>query len=289
MPNIIDFMGPAEDKIQSLVVTRDSGVVPAPELLASVRAKYLLSLRERLQKDETIKAVVTASVPATDAFAFVEGAAWELVREGTEDVYRDAIMFLLAELDELRKGADQAYVVDTSTGEIVAPLTKEAIYQPPDYVDEQGITRPAKPVLDPQLAAFLIMKSAADAREAEVRRKAEDPVRGRAYLHLTRPQMIAELAEQRLAESGMRRVKDEADLKDCELTLLEFGQEANEADLQSTNPFYHRLWSYSAILASRVMMMAGTGGEYWMSEVHGNRDEEVRWYAVTVRVRRRMM
>jgi hypothetical protein len=299
MTQTADIMGTTnEDKVDQLVRARDAGLVPDRELLVSTRAKYLLGLREKLQGDQSIRAVVTASIPATDAFAFVEGKAWDLVREGTEDIYRDAIMFLLAELDELRKGGDQAYVVDTSTGEIVAPLTKDIIFYPEPYEDEKAIPDERTgemtmqkvvvtpgPILDPKLASAMLMKAQSDAREADIRKKAEDPIKGRAYLHLTNPQRIAELAHQKMRESGLR-LRLESEMEGCELELVEFGQEANEADLQATNPFFHRLWSYSAILASRVMVMAGTGGEYWMSEVHGNRDEEVRWYAVTVRVRR---
>lgn len=287
-----------EDKVERLVRIRDAGLVPDRELLVSTRAKYLLGLRTKFQNDESIRSVVTASIPATDAFSFVESKAWDLVREGTEDIYRDAVMFLLSELDELRKGGDQAYVVDTTTGEIMAPLTKDILFYPEPYEDEkmivdertgsmslQKVIVTPNPILDPKLTSAMLMKAQSDAREAEVRRRAADPVTGRAYLHLTDPQRIAELAHQRMRESGLRRVEEEA-LGDCELTVVEFGQEANEADLQATNPFFHRLWSYSAILASRVMTLAGTRGEYWMSEVSGNRDEEVRWYSVTVRVRR---
>ncbi len=283
----------SEDKFDRLVRARDAGLVPDRELLVSTRAKYLLGIRAKLQGDESVRAVVTASIPATDAFSFVESKAWDLVREGTEDIYRDAIMFLLAELDELRKGGDQAYVVDTATGEIVAPLTKDIIFYPEPYTEERvcedGLVRMVevqpKPILDPKLTSAMLMKAQSDTREAEVRRKAEDPVTGRAYLHLTSPQRIVELAEQRMREAGLRRLS-ESGMEGCETETVEFGQEVNEADLQATNPFFHRLYSYSAILASRVMALAGPRGEYWMSEVRGNRDEEVRWYSVSVRVRR---
>lgn len=287
-----------EDKIDRLVRARDAGLVPDRELLVSTRAKYLLGLRSKLQSDESIKAVVTASIPATDAFSFVEGKAWDLVREGTEDIYRDAVMFLLAELDDLRGKGDQAYVVDTATGEIVAPLTKDIIFYPEPYEDEKLVVDPLSgttslqkvtvtpgPILDPKVTSAMLLKAQADDREASVRRKAADPVKGRAYLHLTDPQRIAELAHQKLGERGLAERTEEW-LKDSPIETIEFGQEANEADLQATNPFFHRLWSYSAILASRVMALAGTRGEYWMSEVRGNRDEEVRWYSVQVRVRR---
>ncbi len=282
-----------ESKDIALVRARDAGIVPDQELVKSVRARYLMALRERLQSDQSVSAAVRASVPATDAYKFVEGNCWQLVQEGTEDVYRDAIMFLLAELDELRQGPDQAYVVDTASGEIVAPMTGDVVFQPEPYEEEltlpngqvEKVLITPKPILNPKITASLMMKAAADHREAEVRRRAEDPVGGRAYLHLTNPQRIAELASQRLSESGIRR-SDEESAMDGEMTLVNFGQETNESDLQATNPFFHRLYSYSAILASRIMALAGTGGEYWMSDVRGNRDEEVRWYSVLVRVRR---
>ena len=141
------------------------------------------------------------------------------------------------------------------------------------------------PILDTKLTSAMLLKAQSDDREAAVRRKAADPVTGRAYLHLTDPQRIAELAHQKLGERGLAERTEEW-LKDSPLETVEFGQETNEADLQATNPFFHRLWSYSAILASRIMALAGTRGEYWMSEVRGGRDEEVRWYSVQVRVRR---
>jgi len=283
----------AVDKTDALVRARDAGIEPDRDLLVSVRARYLLDLRRRLQDDESIRAVVTASVPATDAYRFVESRAWDVVREGTEDIYRDAVMFLLAELDELRGKGDQAYVVDTSTGEIVAPLTEDILFYPTPYEEERNapdgsverVTVTPAPILDPKLTSAMLMRAQSDSREAKVRGLAKDPVRGRAYLHLTDPQRIAEIARQRLAESGLRE-RAETDMGDCEAFTIEFGQEANEADLQATNPFFHRLWSYSAILASRVMQASGTGGEFWLGEVKGGRDEEVRWYSVKARVRR---
>jgi len=279
---IIDFARAAADRATELAVAREAGVEVREELVREVRARYLMGLRAIMQGSPNVVAVLSASYPATEAFDFLGEQGAHMVVSGTVDVYRDAVMFVLAELDELRKGGDQAYVVDTSTGEIVAPLTKEMVLVPPPYLDEQGIERPSKPVLNPEVAMGLILKSAAESQAADVRRRAAHPVTGRAYLHLTDPDRIVEIATQRLRDSGLSL---DPDLEE-DVVTLEFGRESEEADLQSTNPFYHRLWSYSNVLSTRVMRMAGTAGRFWIGPVRQERDGEHRWYSVLVKVRR---
>lgn len=286
MTNIIDVIGDATvDKGHELVLLRDRGLTPSPELLRDVRARYLLALRGVLQGDEEVRAVVTAAVPATDAFDFVEKKAFSMVREGTEDIYRDAIMFLLAELDELRGAGDRAYVVDTSTGEIVAPVTEETIVRADRWTDEDGVVHLPGPSLNPEIALALILKSSQDNREADIRRRAADPKSGFAYKHLTEPQRILEIAASLLEGRGHKRVGEE-DLRAWGAQEVIFGAESTEADLQSTNPLHHRLWSYSSILAKRVSDICGRfpGARFWFGPVRMEKDDEARWYAVSVKV-----
>ncbi len=279
---IIQFPAAPEDKALALANARLSDIVPSADLIREVRARYLMRLRDMLQRSPNVVSVVSASVPATDAFSFLEQEGQWMVTIGTEDVYKDAVMYVLVELDGLRLGGDQAYVVDTSTGEIVAPLTKEMVLVPPPYVDEGGIERASKPVLNPEVAQALIMRAAAENEAAEVRQKAAHPVKGLAYRHLTEPDRIVELATSRLLESGLRL--DEG--LDEDVRSFEFGKEAEGSDLQSTNPSYHRLWSYSQALAARVMREAGTGGTFWIGPVRLERDGDSRWYSVLVKTRR---
>jgi hypothetical protein len=279
---IIQFPEAPEDKALALANSRLSDMVSRPGLVKEVRARYLMRLRDILQRVPNVVSVVSASFPATDAFSFLEQEGRWMAVAGTEDVYKDAVMYVLAELDGLRLGGDQAYVVDVSTGEIVAPLTKEMVFVPPPYLDEDGIERAAKPVLNPEVAQALIMKAVAENEAAEVRDKASHPVRGLAYRHLTEPDKIVELATSSLVGSGLRL--DEG--LDEDVRELEFGREAEGSDLQSTNPFYHRLWSYSQSLASRVMREAGTGGTFWIGPVRLERDGDHRWYSVLVKTRR---
>lgn len=289
MADIIDlFVTAAEDKDDRLTRERDRGITPSPELVQTVRARYLLGLREKLQKDEEIRAVVTSSFPATDAYEFVEKRAWSLLREGTEDLYRDAIMFLLDELDELRKAGDKAYVVDTSTGEIVAPISENTIVRADTWEDEQGITHIPGPMLNPEIARDLILKSASDFRTADLVRRAADPKTGFAYKHLTEPDRIIELAGSTLERRGHRRVTEESELAGWDVFEITFGEETVEADTQSMNPLHHRLWSYSSILARKVDIICGPlqpGTSFWIGRLRLEKDDERRWYAVHVRVR----
>lgn len=283
----INFMTEAaEDAATQLVLTRDRGIVPEPDLVRSVRARFLLGLREKLQKDDEVRAVVTAAVPATDAFEFVESRSHDLMREGTEDIFRDAIMFLLVELDELRKAGDQAYVVDTSTGEIIAPINDQTITRPSPWEDENGIVHLPGPALNPEIARDLIVKSAEMNRNTEIQRKAADPRTGFAYKHLTEPERILDIASDALEKAGARRVQDEAEMDGGNVYEVVFGEESVEADTQSTNPLHHRLWSYSAILAKRIRTVCQLepGGSFWIGRLRNEKDEEKRWHAVHVRV-----
>lgn len=279
---MIQFPSAPGDSAMALASASRSEVATTSGPVKEVRARYLMRLREMMQGSPNVVAVVKASFPATEAFSFLEQEGQWMAAPGTEDVYKDAVMYVLAELDGLRGGGDQAYVVDASTGEIVAPLTKEMVLVPPPYLDEAGVERASKPVLSPEVAQALIMRSAAEHEAAEVRAKAAHPVTGLAYRHLTEPDRIVDLASSRLRESGLTLDPD----LDEDVRTFEFGKEAEGSDLQSTNPFYHRLWSYSQVLATRVMRDAGTGGTFWIGPVRLEKDGDHRWYSVLVKTRR---
>ncbi len=274
--------GGTEDRHLALARYTDAGLEPPRELLIPVRAQYLLSLRETFQKAGPIKDRIVAADPATSALEDIVAATCEMAREGTEAVHREAVLFLLAELDELRKGGDIAYVVDTQTGEIVAPIVEGIVLRPDPFVDEQGVTRIPEPILNPEVAAQLALARAAATRADDIRRKSSDPVRGRAYRHLTEPERILELAAMKLEERGLSR----EELEDVPDEILTFGVESEEADLQSTNPSYHRLWVYSSSLASQVMQRAGEGGKFRLGALSMERNGEMRWYEVRLRARR---
>lgn len=267
---------------------RDAGLAVDPEVARSVRAYYLVRIRGRLQYDEAANRTAAEASPATEAFEPLRGMMKDIVREGTEDYFDAALMSVLEELGKLRQMEPARYILDPESGELVAPLTEETVYTPDQSMREgpNGELVPAaNPIkaVHPAITTGLALMQAERHRMERVQRLAADPVKGMAYRHLTEPQRIVEIARERLEKVGVSTAELGTEQED---TVLEFGRESIEADLQSTNTSFHRLAMYPAIIATHVLRMCGAGGHCWIGPVRLQKSSRERWYSVAVKARR---
>ena len=273
-----------EDVHSQLAEARATGSDIVLELETRIRAGYLRQVRLGLERQPGLKAAVIGAEPARDATPAVMEALAHLARYGSDDVFEESVDQVLRELEAQRKADPSLYLVNDATGELVMPLTEEDIYVPPDYVDEGGITRPARPVVHPGIAAGLAMRATKAHRMGKVREAASDPVAGKAYEHLLDPGKILEGAKSRLEHVGMAV----GPVEDPSVTeTLEFGREHVEAAIQGLNPAFHRSSMFASVLAQKILSLVGRDGSVELGEIRPVETRRERWYEVDVRARAR--
>lgn len=255
------------------------------ELVRKVEEKltagYLMALRGAFESDPEIRRVVESSQPATEAAPFVADRLWGFAKPGSEDIFEKAVWTILEELDFHRSKPPSLYLVNPTTGKAVVPLTEGSIFQPPDFVGEDGRTHKARPIVHPSITSALALSQQDAARQESLAKRADSGFKRHALAHGDLDG-IAESVRQRLESAGVQRVDS---LPDADPAEVEFGREQVDGLLQSPNFGFHRISVFSAVLAVKVLRLCGPGGTYSMGPIQERKGSKQKWYMVTVRVR----
>lgn len=253
---------------------------------------YLRSVRRELEENPEARDTVAAAEPATSAadelFRILSstrpGREIPVLKPGTEEILGRAVAQVLAELEVQRKGPRGLYLVDESTGRSVMALPEDAIYQPPDYVGEDGELRKAMPIVHPGLSSSLALKRTEEWKvKTAVERAEKNPALRGTYEHLTDPERMAAIAADRLRALGVMAsgLGDEDPEEE-----VEFGREHVGGVFQSPNPGFHRLHTFAGSIVRRVMEKCGPGSEVRLGRVKEKSNGKQRWYTVGLTVRR---
>jgi hypothetical protein len=246
-----------------------------------VFADYALALRREFEGNETAREILESSVPAASAKEMIVEALSHLAREESKDVFEKAVAFVLEELDRLRKQPPSLYIVDTKTGRSAIPLGENGIYQPPDFVDEGGNLRRARPIVHPGISSSLALAEAAANRMAEVEEAAaSSPLAKMAFEHLTDQDSVARTANEFLRKSGVGACEDGEEI------LIEFGHESVAGPLQSPNVAFHRRELLGRILTNKVIEKLCGPGEASVVEVSKGGGAKRQWWKARVLARR---
>lgn len=270
---------PWGEDVHAEIVRRRSSGEPCEELSERAVADYMMAVRQRSVEDPAVHQALAESTPSPESHARLCSLMRDVPVSGTGDLFEAAVQNLLEELERQRSMPPSAYLVDPRTGRSVIPIGPDLVYTPPDYVGEDGRLHKARPIVHPSVSSALVLATAEASRRAEIERRASDPVTGHAYRHLTDPDRVAELARLRLRHVGVRL----PDALEADEETIEFGRESVEADLQAVNARYHRLSTYAAALAKRVLDRCGPGGAAWIGPVTVSRNSKQRWFSAPVR------
>lgn len=218
-------------------------------------AEYAIALRKVFESDETAREILIGSTPAVDAKDMILYSFSHLAREESRDVFEKAVVFVLEELDRLRKAPPSLYIVDSKTGRAAIPLGENGIYQPPDFVDEGGNLRRAKPIVHPGISSSLALAEAESNRRLQVEEAAAaSPLAKMAFDHLTDPESVAKKANELLRKAGVEPCEDGEEI------FVEFGHESIAGPLQSVNVAFHRRELLGRLLANKVIeKLCGNG------------------------------
>jgi len=256
-------------------IVKAAGSPLALQIESDVIAGYLLILRALVEKDEELSDRIAKSKPARLAKPYLVEAC-EFVKLGTEYLLDRAAGILLDELEEQRKNPS-LYLVSCKTGRAVMPITAKNVYTPPDYEDLDGNLRPAKPVVHPGITSSLAIVAHETAKQESLVALAG---RELAFVHLSAPEQMVEMAKQKLTGDVIFGNVDGP------WQEIEFGKENAAGMEQSVNAAFHRVELFSAILAKRILTLCGRGGRCQAGSVSSHRGAKQSWYALSVKCER---
>ncbi len=194
--------------------------------------------------------------------------------DGGKEMLERAVDYLLDELDHMSTLGHASYVIDVSTGKPIAPVDDRTIYTPPDYVDEGGTLRKARPILNPGMASALGLAKQEQYRALSAIAESKDPG---THEHLKDPKSILRTAKEALETLGIHAAGNGA----VEVTL-KVGAEQVDGVLQAPNPRFHRAASFGHSLAAQIVK-AGYGSCSLVG-LRKMADSRSSWYEVTALV-----
>lgn len=236
-------------------------------------------VRSLFESDANVREVLLEAKPASSARVHLQEMLSDRVRESDGPVLLDVIDELLGELDRQRADEPGLYLVDGRTGKSLMRLREEGIYQPPDYVGEDGVRRRAKPVLHPGIAAPMAMAAHEGGRLEEALAR---PGSAAALAFARDPGTVAAAAEAALVAMGY-----EPGPRDGSLPVegeAEVGREYYDP-LQSLNDSFHRHSAFGAALARKVAeaMRSSASRRFEILEPVQMRSSKQRWLTVRFR------
>lgn len=267
-----------EDPHHDLAVAKRTNSELFSDAKKSVYRVYMLGLRHEFETDELTRKILERNNPATGGFDELLGHLSNLIRPETEEVFKECLNDLLLELDHQRKSPGSLYLISTDTGAAIMPLNSQMIYQPPDFIGDDGKKHKAKQILHPKISAPLAIKIHEDARLLEKLKKVEGKL---AFEHVRNPNSIRNVAIEFLAKNGYISESLDDDFKQIN---LEFGKEHQDV-FQSINPAFHRHVSFGRTLARQIMSEAGSPSKYEIGDVKTCENAKFHWYSVTVKLR----
>lgn len=244
---------------------------------------YLTAIRKALEEDSTAREVAAEAKPAISAKAkLIDYLMFRIARTETSDLFEKAVEYILLELDRIReKGENSLYLVDGETGRNLIPMGPNSIYQPPDFIGEDGKVHKARPIVHPGISSSLALAHAQAHRMESLRIKAEiDPDSRLALQHVLTPDSILKAATIRLEALGVVI----GDVLNGEEEEIRFGHEHVENVHQSLNPRFHRSALLSEILTRRIFEKFGVGSRIEFLSVKQDGNNKRKWHVVRILV-----
>lgn len=236
-------------------------------------AKLLMLLRSEFQENPAVRECLSAEDREVRRHGVLHFTEKYADGHGGMEALERAVDYLLDELDRMKEEGHGQYLVDASTGKVVAPLTQDLVYQQPDFINEAGQLVKGKKVVDPGFASAVGLAKQKEHRTKLALAKAGGSM---ALEHLRNPDSILDVARRLLSEAGFP--EPEGSTSEA---VLEIGREQVDGVLQSPSAGFHRHAAYGAVLAKKIM------GRYPACEIvdlSQKENSKERWYEVKVRV-----
>lgn len=245
----------------------------------NVVARYLLKLRDILERDNTVNHKVANCISTEDARPILI-EAFGPVEPGTEELLERSITILLEELKQQRASKPSMYLVNRETGMSLMPIDAKDIYTPPDYKDPGGETWihrhirscKARSIVHPGISSSIALSAHEANKENAIIALAGDAL---AFKHMSEPEQITEMAKQRL--TGLVNFGD----ANGQWEEIQFGRENIAGMEQAVNTSFHRIELFSVILAKKILHLCGSGGTCQLGSITVRKSPKYRWYVLT--------
>lgn len=244
-----------------LASARAQGSELVLEARETAKARLRMAVREELETDAARAAFAEADPrPALRTLCAAHMAP------GAEGEFEEVIGELVDEARTLAKLPPSLYLVDHSTGKAVMPFRADMVYQPPDYVDEDGVTRPARPILHPGVAAPLTEL----VHESAASKRALLTAAGAGSEHMSDPQSIAAHAREVLESRGYKFVQGNAGPP----VRVSVGRES----LGEPRLTMHRSRMFGTVLASRIEGHMSGGRTFNIGDITPAKNSSYSWF-----------
>ncbi len=273
------------EDVFSLIRSQGSSQI-TKSTIDAVERHYRLELRDKFQNDAKVNAALAESIDcllSEASFDSIKDLVKDTIRLGTEEIFDQILHELLQELDGMNKAKPTAYLINRQDGKVLMPVSDKEIYTPSPYIGEDGVQRPAKPVLHPSISAQLTMYAYEKGRKNEAIEKAVEAGASIAVEHLViGPEAILERARVLLRTQGVQ-VKTE--IQGGKTEMIEVGREQVDEIHQSPNYSFHRSYMYGSILAKKVLDLLPKKKEESIVDlkfIELKKGSKEQWYNVTL-------
>jgi hypothetical protein len=234
---------------------------------------YLLKLRKILEEESTISEKINEFNPAISAkeplIDFIKTKYPEDFAS-YEDL-EESVTAILKELDLHRSKIPSLYLVDQNTGKTVVPFTKEAIYQPPDYIGLDGRLKKSRPIVHPGISSSLALLEQEEEKQKKLLVLAKTE---KSHYHLVEDKMTNFL-KVKLSENGFTEQEIDGPWKQ-----LEFGKE-NEAGVeQAVSSSFHRIELFTSIICKKLKDICGENKKCQIGKIQNHKNSKFRWYTL---------
>jgi hypothetical protein len=253
----------------------------AKTLEKKITASYLMSIRNAFETDSKVRQTLSKQCKAEELFEEIKNDLADLSKPGSEDIFEKSVMIILKELDTLRTKSHNAWVVSTTTGKLVCPLNEELVFQPPDFINEDGVLTKARPTVHPAITSALALAEQETNKKELLATLLDRPDTKLAAAHLLGPETILKRVTNKLSESGV----DVCDAPfDGIITEIEFGREQLDGLSQSPNYKFHRIQMFTVTLFKKIVALCINTKKCHISVPKECKNSKQRWYTVKVTV-----
>lgn len=269
-----------ENPHRVLSLSRSTGSTAlAEQAEKAVLRQYRIQIREQFEKNSELATLLTDSHPAISASAETARILNSIKRPETSDLFYQVVEELLHELDEQRERPGSLYLIDDS-GKAVMPIAEQQVYQPQDYVGEDGRVHTPNKIVHPGVSAPLIMDRYNKDRLAKAIENAGEEG-ALAMSHMKDPDLIRIQAMDALAVRGISVLGMDQPSKQIQ---IEFGKENIDGVLQSPNLKFHRSYAFGSVLAKRIQAELGDEKRCFIGNIELKTNSKKRWYQVSVSI-----
>ena len=236
------------------------------------KSRLRIFLRRLFEADLNVREILIGAKPAKSAKNDLVQLLQDQIKEEDTHLLNELLDELLDELEQQRSSEPSLYLVDTKTGKTLLRLDTEAIYQPPDYIGEDGLKHRAKPILHPGISVPLTL---AVHEKAKLQKALAKPGYQSALQYSTAPESIIQNAKSKLEKAGYTVGSVDGN----QVETVEIGREYYDP-LQSTGTTFHRHELFGAILAKRIIEKIGTPQLCEILDITAEKNSKQRWYTV---------